>query len=56
MNYSLQRTNGSGYCKRKLADDGESLAGQAVAVSSGVGKAAKSQAGRGFCPRAFSSR
>lgn len=39
MNYSLQRTNSSGYCKRKLADDDdESLAGPAAAVSSGVGK------------------
>jgi len=39
MNYSLQRTNSSGYCERKLADDDdESLAGPADAVSSGVGK------------------
>jgi len=39
MNYSLQRTNGSGYCERKLADeDDESLAGPAAAVSSGCGE------------------
>lgn len=42
MNYSLQRTNSSEYCKRKLADDDdESLAGPAAAVSSGVGTVGK---------------